>query len=103
MINLEEFNCDEAVKDFDFKIEAGFGGFLEEGFTVDCFADVEMHNEGHVEEDVDFDSRKTIVDSVTFWQIEIKDAAGDKVKCCKQITDVIKIEIEYELTIQIED
>ncbi len=83
MIVLEEFER-EVAKDFNFKICANFGGYLEEGFTVDCFADVEMHDEGHVEEDLDFDSTKTVVDSVIFWQIEIKDAAGDKVKFSKQ-------------------
>jgi len=98
MINLEEFNCDETVKDFDFKIEAGFGGFLEEGFVVKCCVDVDYKLDAEDREKTETNE----FNGMDIWLFEIFDAAGDEVTFTAAMIREIKNDIENELTKKIE-
>jgi len=99
MINLETLDYNNNTNE----VEAGFGGFLEDGFTLTC----EVEFDEVLEEEADYSIGRTSdvysYNNFTFWYIEIKDAAGDVVKFLNPMMKEIKQELENEIINQLEN
>ena len=107
MVNLEHLDYEEE-KNYSYKVEACFGGFLEDGFVVKCFIDVETETESidqsFAEEEMGVDpGTRTIVEGFYFHLIEVYNAGGELITLSSTLNKEIKQEIEDYITNEIQD
>ena len=69
MINLESLNINKDTKE----VRADFGGFLEDGFYINC--EVEWNQELEPEEEEIGRNESLIISDLTFWFFNIYNSA----------------------------
>jgi len=102
MINLEDLDYNDDTKE----IRADFGGFLEDGFYIECEIDYDEDIEKAEPESGIMKDYSTF-SNFTFWYFnwyfKIYNSANEEVSFSDRVVKEIKEEIEYELKRQMEE
>jgi len=98
MINLEDLDYNDDTKE----LRADFGGFLEDGFYIECEIDYDEDDE-KAEPEIGIMNDYSTFSNFTFWYFKIYNSANEEVSFSDRVVKKIKEEIEYELKRQMEE